>query len=270
LKAAVSGSGDATVTTSASGEAHTGSATGEGIVTSGVESVTVGADGQSTTVTGEITSTTAESTEATPAAETDLETGELNEASFLSFEEWKKQTLDKEGKGKDAVGSKKSGDGSGKKKEGEGIQNHLENYGEEGEIEVDFGAYRSQGQREENTQASESGEAEAEETTEVEPKKPEYRRGDAGKTCKERFSYASFDAGATILKTHAGAKNAKAVLIENKDSYMLSECSVENKFIIIELSVRILFRRFVVAVLIGLTGRYLDRHARPSELRILL
>ncbi|KAG4429449.1 hypothetical protein IFR05_015071 [Cadophora sp. M221] len=67
-------------------------------------------------------------------------------------------------------------------------------------------------------------------------RKEQYRSKDAGKTCKERFNYASFDAGATILKTHHGAKNNKAILIENKDSYMLSECTAENKFAIIELS----------------------------------
>lgn len=63
---------------------------------------------------------------------------------------------------------------------------------------------------------------------------------DAGKTCKERFSYASFDAGATIVKSHQGAKNSKAVLIENKDTYMLSKCEIENKFLIIELSVSLI------------------------------
>ena len=77
---------------------------------------------------------------------------------------------------------------------------------------------------------------------EGEGRKDQYRSKDAGKTCKERANYASFDAGATILKTHHGAKNHKAVLIENKDSYMLSECTVENKFVIIELSVSSLLR----------------------------
>ncbi|KAL5629392.1 hypothetical protein BROUX41_001999 [Berkeleyomyces rouxiae] len=70
---------------------------------------------------------------------------------------------------------------------------------------------------------------------------------DAGKTCKERFSYASFDSGATVLKTTSGAKNAKAILRENKDSYMLLECATKNKFVIIELSDDILVDTVVIA-----------------------
>ncbi|OHF00556.1 hypothetical protein CORC01_04095 [Colletotrichum orchidophilum] len=74
-----------------------------------------------------------------------------------------------------------------------------------------------------------------------------YRSKDAGKTCKERFSYSSFDAGATVLKTNKGAKNAKAILVENKDSYMLLECSAGNKFAIVELSDDILVDTVVLA-----------------------
>ncbi|KKA29484.1 hypothetical protein TD95_001607 [Thielaviopsis punctulata] len=70
---------------------------------------------------------------------------------------------------------------------------------------------------------------------------------DAGKTCKERFSYSSFDAGATVLKTTKGAKNAKAILRENKDSYMLIECATKNKFVVIELSDDILVDTVVIA-----------------------
>ena len=74
-----------------------------------------------------------------------------------------------------------------------------------------------------------------------------HRSKDAGKTCKERFSYSSFDAGATILKTAAGAKNAKAILVENKDSYMLLECSAPSKYVIVELSDDILVDTIVLA-----------------------
>lgn len=74
-----------------------------------------------------------------------------------------------------------------------------------------------------------------------------YRSKDAGKTCKERFSYSSFDAGATILKTSPGTKNAKAILLENKDSYMLFECQTEAKYVIVELSDDILVDTFVLA-----------------------
>ncbi|KAH7349554.1 UNC-like C-terminal-domain-containing protein [Plectosphaerella cucumerina] len=73
------------------------------------------------------------------------------------------------------------------------------------------------------------------------------RSKDAGKTCKERFSYSSFDAGATVLKTNEGAKNAKAILVENKDSYMLLECAAANKFVIVELTDDILIDTVVLA-----------------------
>lgn len=186
---------------------------------------------QESTVKGDQTSSTLSAVE---EAATDLEGGELNEASFLSFEEWKKQTLEKAGQTNPNIGHKRSGD---KKRDGEGIQNNLDSLGDEGEIDLDFGAFGSGNNGGEPLRAAELKEAEAKQ--DVQDQKDggrQYRSKDAGKTCKERFSYASFDAGATILKTHQGAQNPKAVLIENKDSYMLSQCSAENKFMIIELS----------------------------------
>jgi hypothetical protein len=165
----------------------------------------------------------------------DLEAGELNEASFLSFEEWKKQTLEKAGQQNANIGHKKSGE---KKRDSESIQNDLDSLGDEGEIDLDFGAFGSGTKGDEPLQeATTTGTETQKDLKNREGAGRQYRSKDAGITCKERFSYASFDAGATILKTHPGAKNPKAVLIENKDSYMLSECSNDNKFLIIELSV---------------------------------
>ena len=200
-----------------------------------------GGDGQDSITLDEAAATTSnlptttieiETTEEPP---TDIESGELNEASFLSFEEWKKQTLEKAGQANANVGNKRPG---GAKRDSESIQNNLDSLGDEGEIELDFGAFRSSGNGEESSQSSETNEPDAQTSPDLEGsgEKDHYRSKDAGITCKERFSYASFDAGATILKTHTGAKNSKAVLIENKDSYMLSECSSENKFLIVELS----------------------------------
>ncbi|PMD14878.1 hypothetical protein NA56DRAFT_754526 [Hyaloscypha hepaticicola] len=219
-------------------------------VTSSVETGD-GVNSEGTVTVEEMSSTStmvAESpAETKEAAATDLEAGELNEASFLSFEEWKKQTLEKAGQGND-IGKKRSGDG--KKRDSEDIQNHLDSLGDEGEIDLDFGAFRSAGKGAEASQTTENNEAEGrQDQQEAEPRtNDQYRPSkDAGKTCKERFSYASFDAGATVVKTHPGAKNAKSVLIENKDSYMLSECSAENKFIIIELSEDIWIDTLVLA-----------------------
>ena len=193
-------------------------------------------DGQEIPASSESASSTSDhpptSTETAEESATDIESEELNEASFLSFEEWKKQTLEKAGQANANIGNKRSGG----KRDSESIQNNLDSLGDEGEIELDFGAFRSGGSEE--GQASEFKEPDAQASQDLESgrRKDQYRSKDAGITCKERFSYASFDAGATILKTHPGAKNSKAVLIENKDSYMLSECATENKFLIVELS----------------------------------
>ena len=218
---------------------------GDGIAN--LENASLGHDAQDTTrgETGslETASTTSSgvttAAESAEAVETDLESGELDEASFLSFEDWKKQTLEKAGQVDSNVGRKKPGES--KKRDSENIHHTLDSLGDDGEIDLDFAAFRSGG-KDEAQKVSDNNDAETrQESADVEEalnRKYHYRSKDAGRTCKERFSYASFDAGATILKTHPGAKNAKAVLIENKDSYMLSECSAENKFIIIELSVR--------------------------------
>jgi hypothetical protein len=244
--------------------------TGDDITNSSTESASLGQDIGSSAVAGEVESTTSTSAlspvETAGAAATDLETGELNAASFLSFEEWKKQTLDKAGQGNANIGSRKSGEG--KKRDSESIQNNLDSLGDEGEIDLDFEAFRSGGKGEETAQTTDSSEAEArQESQELETRtKDQERSSDAGKTCKERFSYASFDAGATVLKTHPGAKNAKSVLIENKDSYMLSECSAENKFIIIELSVWALTSGDPFSYANKFAGRYLDRYSCAGKL----
>ncbi|TAQ84155.1 hypothetical protein B7494_g7529 [Chlorociboria aeruginascens] len=183
--------------------------------------------------------------------ETENDGGELNDASFLSFEDWKKQTLEKAGQSNLHIGNKKSVVNEARKKDFEGIQNSLDSLGEEEEIEIDFAAFRSDGPGEEILQKTDNGDLDTEKETQehegVGRSKDQYRSKDAGITCKERFSYASFDAGATILKTHPEAKNAKAVLIENKDSYMLSECAAENKFLIVELSEDIWIDTLVLA-----------------------
>ncbi|KAI6247857.1 hypothetical protein HI914_04425 [Erysiphe necator] len=154
-----------------------------------------------------------------------------DQSAFLSFEEWRKQTLEKAGQ-KENNGQKKVTDI--KRQESDAYQKNLDTPVGEGTIDLQNSALDSGVKKEETVTRQEDGKTDK--TLHVEKIKESYRSKDAGKTCKERFSYASFDAGATVLKTHLGAKNAKNILIENKDSYMLSECSVKNKFIIIELS----------------------------------
>ncbi|ODQ51254.1 hypothetical protein SAICODRAFT_60252, partial [Saitoella complicata NRRL Y-17804] len=72
-------------------------------------------------------------------------------------------------------------------------------------------------------------------------------RSEAGKTSKERFNYASFDCAATVLKTNGDAKGSSAILVENKDRYMLNKCSADNKFVIVELCDDILVDTVVLA-----------------------
>jgi hypothetical protein len=201
-----------------------------------------GADEVSHTQDVRPTSTASTPSESRSAAipTADAEEGELNDASFLSFEDWKKQTLEKAGQKNSDIGKKRSSEAA-RRREAESFHN-LEALGDDGEIDLDFGAFGTGEKTEQNSRASDNQDPSPSHESQQEQDAPkrgrdQYRSSDAGKTCKERFSYASFDAGATILKTHPGAKNAKAILIENKDSYMLSECRTENKFVIIELSV---------------------------------
>ncbi|CAK9435689.1 uncharacterized protein LODBEIA_P04160 [Lodderomyces beijingensis] len=56
-----------------------------------------------------------------------------------------------------------------------------------------------------------------------------------GKVYKDKFNFASMDCGATIVETNAQAKGASAILKENKDTYLLNQCSVHHKYVIIEL-----------------------------------
>ncbi|KAI5951477.1 hypothetical protein KGF54_004551 [Candida jiufengensis] len=67
-----------------------------------------------------------------------------------------------------------------------------------------------------------------------------------GKIYKDRFNFASIDCAATIVKTNSHAKGASAILKENKDTYLLNECSVSDKFVIIELCQDILVNSIVL------------------------
>ncbi|KAI4726433.1 hypothetical protein E4T49_05764 [Aureobasidium sp. EXF-10728] len=160
----------------------------------------------------------------------------LDNANFLSFEEWKKQNLAKVGQSPDHVGQK-SNAGQDKPRNPRPIDHALDILGEDSEIELDFGGFGRQ-------DSSSSSTASAQPTVASEPT---LRSKDAGKTCKERSNYASFDCAATVLKSNSESKSAHAVLIENKDSYMLNICSSSNKFLIVELCNDILIDTIVLA-----------------------
>ncbi|KAK4448590.1 UNC-like C-terminal-domain-containing protein [Podospora aff. communis PSN243] len=168
--------------------------------------------------------------------------------SFMSFEEWKEMMLRKSGqdpaKLKDRKGHEHRAD-----RDPTMAGHEPDSIGEDGEIDFD-----ALSEKVSELASSSSGEPTPHPGNEVEEPvlhedgvAPYYRSKDAGKTCKERFSYSSFDAGATILKTSPGAKNPKAILVENKDTYMLLECRTKNKFVIVELSDDILVDTVVLA-----------------------
>ncbi|KAK6851809.1 hypothetical protein PG995_011934 [Apiospora arundinis] len=182
--------------------------------------------------------------------ELDSDGNDLSTGAFMSFEEWKKMMLKKAGQEPMEARTRKPHDG----RDYPGGDD-LGSIGEEGEISLDFDAYSdkiseitSSGKpTPKNQKNNKEKEDSVEKVTYDEGLAHVYRSKDAGKTCKERYSYSSFDAGATVIKTSPGAKNSKAILVENKDSYMLLECATANKFFIVELSEDILVDTVVLA-----------------------
>ncbi len=180
----------------------------------------------------------------------------LDNANFLSFEEWKKQNLAKVGQSlHDIAGRKEIGDKSARGRPAT-INNALDSLGEDTEIEIDFGGFVNPGGTAQVVPSAGAGARVNDPNGKARPVGAKagrnvsgsHRRSkDAGKTCKERFNYASFDCAATVLKTNKECKGSTSVLVENKDSYMLNKCSAENKFFIVELCDDILVDTVVLA-----------------------
>lgn len=188
----------------------------------------------------------------------------LDNANFLSFEEWKKQNLAKVGQSVENVrGDRQSAEssGDGKRQRPMGIDNSLDSLGEDGEIALEFGGFGPEDsgpaswerkvEKDQPPDVDGAGSvtkgAEGETQIEATTRGGASRRKDAGTTCKERFNYASFDCAATVLKTNPQCTGASSVLIENKDSYMLNECRAKEKFLILELCDDILIDTIVLA-----------------------
>ena len=207
---------------------------------------------QSSTPTAEHTV----SSSATAAADAETDSP-LDNANFLSFEEWRKQNLAKAGQSAEHVGQKRNSDHTPETRRRPGnINNALDSLGEDTEIELDFGGFVSDSQESRQTinrPSSQASEIDADAqgrdgaSDDVSPSSLRTNYRDAGKTCKERFNYASFDCAATVLKTNPKSKSSTSILVENKDSYMLNECSQDNKFIIVELCDIILVDTVVLA-----------------------
>ncbi|KAF2768712.1 hypothetical protein EJ03DRAFT_251373, partial [Teratosphaeria nubilosa] len=141
----------------------------------------------------------------------------LDNANFLSFEEWKAQNLAKAGQSPEHIG-------------------------QEGLVSRDR---QRPGIPSVSTSTSQTSSETSLQSTS--PNTLTLRSKDAGKTCKERTNYASFDCAAGIMKSNPECKSSSSILVENKDSYMLNVCSAPNKFFIVELCNDILIDTIVLA-----------------------
>lgn len=180
----------------------------------------------------------------------------LDKANFLSFEEWKRQNLAKAGQSADHVGGRAGIAEAEQRRRPGHINNAFDSLGEDTEIDIDFGGFVGPGVPSQaissqktatNGGSPNTSRPPGEEKQPEEVQRPHSRGKDAGKTCKERSNYASFDCAATVLKTNPECKGSNSVLVENKDSYMLNECSAKNKFFIVELCDDILIDTIVLA-----------------------
>ncbi|KAK1243055.1 hypothetical protein MKX07_003683 [Trichoderma sp. CBMAI-0711] len=204
--------------------------------------------------TQHVTRSAAEEEQASPSATSPTDTlaktppaSDTSATPFMSFEDWKEMMLKETGQDPQDLHLRNS---SGRQKGDRPSPDVDEALGEEGEISLTFDYGEGDGIRTgsyADSATSNTGDDADEALVSKDGKAPIHRSKDAGKTCKERFSYSSFDAGATILKAGPQAKNAKAILVENKDSYMLLECAAQNKYVIVELSDDILIDTIVIA-----------------------
>lgn len=202
-------------------------------------------------VTGAAPSTASSGTEGTqPELELEVDSP-FDNANFLSFEEWKKKNLAKAGQSPENVGQGRPAASNQAPRRRPVNVNALDSFGDEGEISIDFsgfgrpeegGVANGLQQARHNAEATKAANGDGK----VAPGSWALSK-DAGKTCKERFNYASFDCAATVLKANKQAKSSSSILVENKDSYMLNICSADNKFLIVELCDDILVDTVVLA-----------------------
>ena len=179
----------------------------------------------------------------------------LDNANFLSFEDWKRQNLEKAGQSAENFVAREGASAGEQRRRPGAIHNALDSLGEDSEIDIDFGGFVNPQRLDDPTPQHPSKEHEKGGTgasSALERKRADSvgerkRSRDAGTTRKERYNYASFDCAAGILKTNPECKGSTSVLVENKDSYMLNVCSVKNKFLIVELCEDILIDTLVLA-----------------------
>jgi hypothetical protein len=203
--------------------------------------------------------------------DTEFETDSpFDNADFLSFEEWKQKNLAQVGQSPENVGQGRASSSEQRTRRRPVNVNALDSLGEEGEIEIDFSGFGTppegvseSGNPSASPNALDTGDATAAVEAEGKAAPSSWALSkDAGKTCKERFNYASFDCAATVLKTNPKAKSTSSILVENKDSYMLNECSADNKFLVVELCDDILVDTIVLANYEFFSSMF--RHVRVS------
>jgi hypothetical protein len=188
-----------------------------------------------------------------PQPEAELEADSpFDNDNFLSFEEWKKKNLVRAGQTPEGVGQGRAASAEQRARRRPVDVNSLDSLGEESEIEIDFSGFGNVPTGEEGSGSPSENRNDVENAKATEEKDNSAPSSwalskDAGKTCKERFNYASFDCAATVLKTNSKAKSSSSVLVEHKDSYMLNECSAKNKFVIVEMCDDILVDTIVLA-----------------------
>jgi hypothetical protein len=211
-----------------------------------------GATSATPTVASQVESTATATGASSAEPEIELETDSpFDNANFLSFEEWKKKNLAEVGQSPENVGQGRAAASNQPARRRPVNVNALDSLGDEGEISIDFSGFGTpEGENvANNIQPGKQGTGStkpADGDGKVAPSSWALSK-DAGKTCKERFNYASFDCAATVLKTNKQAKSSSSILVENKDSYMLNECSANNKFLIVELCDDILVDTIVLA-----------------------
>lgn len=161
----------------------------------------------------------------------------LNDGKFMSYEDWKRENLRQSGQSEN-IGKGAGFESRKPRKRPPGLRDSLDSLGDDTEIDLDFSGFVSDGLEPPSQMQSPPSQGTRDSAVDLEPGRPPkagVRRKDAGTTCKERFNYASFDCAANVLKWNPEAKSPSTVLGENKDSYMLNECSAQNKFLILEL-----------------------------------
>lgn len=167
----------------------------------------------------------------------EIEESPLDSVKFLSFEEWKVQNLARAGQSTEAFEERAMRE---PRRAPASLSSALDSLGEESEINIDFDF--SSGSGSDNEAVTESTAAGVHPSDTGMP-----RSKDAGKTCKERFNYASFDCAATVHKHNPDGKGANSILVENKETYMLNKCEATDKFLVVELCEDILVDTVVLA-----------------------